>query len=236
MIRLSSSSPVTARTRSGGRAIPARSSTLISVPSPSMTAWPNSASSCSYRSRRCSSSVTSWPMSTSERATFFPPFPPPTMIMYSLLLLSRRARRLEGTHVARADRLGQHRDRRLRRAYGAQAPLGVEVGAQRVEDAHDDAVDAVALLQHLPDHDVRVVAVGRDDRGVGLLGPRVAQDVAVHPVTDDERAAPVAEPDQRLFLLVDARHVPAFRGELHGDGGADPATPDHHAFHGVSVA
>ena len=58
---LSSSSPVTAATRSGGRAIPARSRTLISVASPLITTGPNSASSCSKRPRFCSISVTSWP-------------------------------------------------------------------------------------------------------------------------------------------------------------------------------
>ncbi len=50
MTRLSSSSPVTASRSSGGRAMPARSSTLISVASPRITTGPNSSSSRAKRS------------------------------------------------------------------------------------------------------------------------------------------------------------------------------------------
>src|SRR4029079_8896768 len=54
MIRLSSSSPVSAATTSGGRAIPARSSTQSAVGSPGGTWCSNSGWSRSNRSRRCS--------------------------------------------------------------------------------------------------------------------------------------------------------------------------------------
>ena len=82
MTRLSSSSPVTASTSSGGLAIPARSSTLISVASPRITTGPNSSSSRANRSGRCSIIVTSWPISSSERVEFAPTFPPPATMTY----------------------------------------------------------------------------------------------------------------------------------------------------------
>ena len=66
-IMLSSSSPVSASTMSGGRAMPARSRTKSSVASPRCTWCSNSSSSCSKRSRLCSISVTSWPRRRSER-------------------------------------------------------------------------------------------------------------------------------------------------------------------------
>ena len=71
--------------------------------------------------------------------------------------------------LAGAHRLDQRVDRRLRRADGAEPPRRVEVRARGIEDADDDAVDAEALLGDLADDDVRVVAVGGDDDGVGLL-------------------------------------------------------------------
>src|SRR6266487_2792391 len=113
MTMLSSSSPVRARTMSGGRAIPARSSTYSSVASPCWT-W-------------CSNSSSSW----------------------------------RNRHIAGAHRLGEDVDRSLRRADRAQAARGVKIGPGRVEHADDDAVDVEALLGHLADDDVRVVAVGR---------------------------------------------------------------------------
>ena len=47
-------------------------------------------------------------------------------------------------------------------------------------------LDAEALLRDLADHDVRVVAVGRDDDRVGVLDPGLAQQVDVHAVADEE--------------------------------------------------
>src|SRR5215210_2626573 len=83
MIRLSSSSPVAARTRSGGRLIPARSSTWSSVASPRCTACSNSSSSRAKRSGRCSIIVTSCLARSSSRATFAPTFPPPAIRTYT---------------------------------------------------------------------------------------------------------------------------------------------------------
>ena len=117
----------------------------------------------------------------------------------------------------------------------AQAALGVEVGAGRVEHADDDAADPEALLRDLADHDVRVVAVGRDDDGVGVLDPGRARSVGVHAVADDEAAGPAgAEPAQRLLALVDDVDLPAFALELECDGGADPAAADDDGFHALS--
>src|SRR5581483_9105871 len=235
MIRLSSSSPVTASSRSGGLAMPARSSSEISVASPSMATWPNSSSRRSKRSRRCSISVTSCPMSSSERLTFFPTLPPPAMITYIASGPSRHGG-LEGTGVAGAHRVGEDGDGGLGRADRAQAALAVEVGAQRVEHAYDDAVDAEALLQHLADDDVRVVTVRGDHGGVCLLHPGLAEHVAVHAVADDEASAPaLAEPVERLLVLVHARHLPPLGGELHRDRGADAPAADHHALHAARV-
>ncbi len=48
---------------------------------------------------------------------------------------------------------------------------------------------------------------------------------------DDEAALPVAEPGERHLVVVDAGDVPAVSGELFGDRGADPPTPDDHCLH-----
>ena len=90
----------------------------------------------------------------------------------------------------------------------------VELGASRVEQPDDDAVDPEALLDDLADDDVRVVAVGGDDDGVGVLDPGAAQDGRVHAVADDEAAVPaLAEAAERLLLLVDRDDVPALAAQ-----------------------
>ena len=146
-------------------------------------------------------------------------------------------RRRRSTYIRRSslrDGISQARtasvervDRRLRRADGAHPARGVEVGARRVEHADDDAVDAEPLLGDLADDDVRVVAVRRDDDGVGLLDPGLAEQVDVHAVADEERAGPVvAEPRERVLVLVDDGDVPALLLELERDRRADPAAAD----------
>ena len=96
------------------------------------------------------------------------------------------------------------------RADRAHAQRVVERRAARIEHAHDDVRDAEALLRDLRDDEVRVVAVGGDDDGVGVLHAGLAQHLGVHAVADDEAARPVlAQPLERLFLLVDGAHVPA---------------------------
>src|SRR5688500_1516700 len=203
---LSSSSPVSASTMSGGRAIPARSRTWISVASPCCTWCSNSSSSRSKRSRRCSTRVASWPCARRVRRMFEPTFPPPVISTYTgpLLCLYRRPTRLAGAH----DR-GELVDGRLRGTDGAHALARIERGAGRVEDAYDHAAHVEALLRDLRHHEIRVVAVRGHDHRVGVLDARLAQAVEVHPVAEEERAAPpVAQAGQRLFLLVDDGHVP----------------------------
>ena len=85
--------------------------------------------------------------------------------------------------------------------------------------------DVELLLRHLADHDVRVVAVGRDDDGVGVLDAGLAQERDVHPVADEELAGPVvAEPAERVLALVDHADTsqPALRSSQR-DGAADAA-------------
>ena len=92
--------------------------------------------------------------------------------------------------------------------------------------------DLELLLRHLADHDVRVVAVGRDDDGVGVLDPRPLQQLDVHPVADVELARPVvAEPHHRILALVDDADLPAGVAQLERDGAADAAASDHDNLH-----
>src|SRR4029077_7703267 len=76
-----------------------------------------------------------------------------------------------------------------------------------------------------------------DDDGVGLLDPGLAEDVDVHPVPDDEAARPVlAEPGQRLLVLVDRGHVPADLRQLLRNRRADtPASNDDRLHLGLTL-
>ena len=128
-------------------------------------------------------------------------------------------------------------DRARGRADDAQALGRVELGARRVEQADDDALDPEELLHDLADDDVRVVAVGGDDHGVGVVDPGAAQHRRVHAVADDEAAVPaLAEPAERLLLLVDGDDVPALVAQRVRDRGADPAAADDDRLHGISLA
>src|SRR5262245_32029718 len=225
MTTLSSSSPVTATTMSGGRSMPARSSVKSSVASPLCTWCSSSASSRSKREPRCSISVTSWPARISDRARFEPTLPPPAMRMYMPLA--------EGPFGG-ADGVGEGGDRARRRADHVQPTGRVEVGPCRVEHPDDDGRHGELLLGHLPDDDVRVVAVGRDDDGVGVLDAGVPQQLDVHAVADEKVARPaVAETREGLFALIDDGDVPAGGLQLECDGRADAAASDHEDFHGA---
>src|SRR5919202_1459397 len=206
MIRLSSSSPVTAATTSGGRWIPARSSTWISVASPSSTWCSNSPSSCSKRSRRCSRIVTSCPSRSRFRATFAPTLPPPAIMMYTS---GRRFGGLPREHFTLARGLEQRVDRGVRRADRPQAEtLAVERRACGVEGPDDDALVVEPLLRDLRDHEVRVVAVGRDDDGVCVLARGLAKDVVDGGREEARLPAPVrrrAEDDQIGVALLRLR-------------------------------
>ena len=70
----------------------------------------------------------------------------------------------------------------------------------------------MALLRDLRAHDVRVVAVGGHDHGVGLLDSRRLQRERVEGVSLDGAAREsVAQALERLGALVDHGHVPAGR-------------------------
>src|SRR5918995_5157215 len=212
MTMLSSSSPVTATTRSGGRAMPARSSTNSSVASPRIARCSNSSSSASQWSRRCSTIATSWPPRRSVRARFEPTFPPPAT--RTNIALAGPGRRLRANR-ARLDGLGEDVDRTRCRAHDAQPEGRVELGARWIKDADHGAVDAKALLCDLADDDVGVVAVRGHDDCVRLFDAGVTENLHVHSMTDDESSRPVLpEPAQRLFGPVDCGHFPARFGEL----------------------
>src|SRR6185503_4159540 len=222
---LSSSSPVTAITRSA-RSTPARSSTNSSVASPNRMTCSNFSSSSAYRSRSLSTSVTSWPTLSSATARFEPTLPPPAIRTYMR------------SHPPRggADRLGHDVDRPRRRAHRLQ-PLGqVERRAGWVEHAADDTRAAKPVLRDLGDHDVGVVTVGRDHRRVGFADPRLDQHVDVEAVADDERARPVVgQPLEGLRVLVNDRHLVAVLGHLCGAPRAHPAAADDQQFHGAEA-
>ena len=92
------------------------------------------------------------------------------------------------------------------------------------------------LLSGLRDHDVRIVTVGRDDHGIGLLDPGLLEQLQVHPVADQEAPGPVlTESPEGVFVLVDHRHVPARTVELNRDGRADPSAADHDRFHSAAA-
>ena len=114
--------------------------------------------------------------------------------------------------------------------------LGIELGSRGVEHADDDRARAVAALEDLPDHDVRVVTGRGDDCRVGLGDPGLLEHAHVHAVADDEAATPAgAETHERVFALVDDRDVPAVGDEALRDRGANSPAPDDQRFHGGSA-
>src|SRR4051812_23085826 len=171
---LSSSSPVTAITRSA-RSMPPRSSTHSSDPSPYWAACSSSSSTVAKRDGSDSITVSSLPLSISSRARFQPTFPAPTTTTYM------------GLHGLQHGLLELgYRD--LRRADRAEPLLLVPRGARRVEHPHHHVLDAEALLRDLRDHEVRVVAVGGRDEGVGAVDAGLDQRVDLERGADGERA------------------------------------------------
>ena len=75
------------------------------------------------------------------RATFAPTLPPPATMRY----IRPAPAPVEPVCDRRTHGLDEEGDRGLRGAHRAQSALRVELRAPRVEHAHDDAVDAVAL-------------------------------------------------------------------------------------------
>src|SRR4029079_1697854 len=136
-------------------------------------------------------------------ARLAPIFPPPAIRTYT----SGRGRLRDG---AAPRRFRQHLDRVRGRADRAHPLLGGERSPRRVEQPNDHTLDPEPLLDHLADDDVRVVAVCGAHDGVGILDSRAAEARRVHAVADDEAAVPaLAEPAERLLLLVDRDDVPA---------------------------
>src|SRR5947199_3280086 len=187
---LSSSSPVTAMTRSA-RWIPARSSTHSSVASPYWTACSSSSSTTRKRPWSDSISVTSWSRPISSRARFHPTFPAPAMITYMRFAPSSSA--------AQHD-LGRLIDRDLRGRHGVQPLLAIPGGAGRIGDAHHHPPDLEASLGNLGDDQVRVVPAGGGDKNVGVLDPGLQQRVDLERRPDGETPARVL-PGGRLVLV-----------------------------------
>ena len=202
--------------------MPARSRTKISVASPTIAACSNSSSSCAKRSPRCSMIVTSWFMrrrvAREVRADLAPPATRMNISAGHLQEAATRAGLItqdltasESTSIA-VD-VGET----------FEAEGRVELGARRVEDANDRALDAEALLRDLADHEVRVVAVGRDDDRVGILDSRFVEDVDVQPWPTTNRRPMVTETSERLLVLVERDDVPA--GWVSSFAIADPTRP-----------
>ena len=78
---------------------------------------------------------------------------------------------LGGRLLGVADGADERLDRGRRRADDAQPLRRVELRARRIEHADDHRRHLEVLLRRLGDHEVRVVAVGRDDDSVRLLDP-----------------------------------------------------------------
>src|SRR5262249_1807566 len=75
------------------------------------------------------------------------------------------------------------------------------------------------------------------DNGVGVLDPRLAKDVHVHPVAEHETPTPVlAEASERLLLLVDGGYLPALRCQIQRHFRPHSAAADHNCLHPLTIA
>src|SRR5919198_1106389 len=252
---LSSSSPVTAITRSA-REMPTRSSTHSSDASPYCTLCSSSCSTARYRSRSPSIAVTSCPFSSSSRARFQPTFPAPAMITYmgaSSLVPSRRRGRLasalpsiRGSGAGPARAAGrrahlrdEHFDRHRRRADRVHALALVPIRSQRVQDARDHRGDVEPPLRDLRDDDVGVVAIGGGDERLGPINPRRLERFDLERGADGEVPAgllprllhPDFEARMRLGVLVEARHLMPVAEHGPRDGRANPPATDDENEH-----
>ena len=113
----------------------------------------------------------------------------------------------------------------------------------RVEDPGDHRRHVEAPLGDLGDDDVRVVAVGRGDEGVGPIDPGRVQRLDLERGADRELAAHVLpgaleadlEPRVRLRVLVEAGDLVALAQQRPGQRGADPARADDEDEHGSRI-
>ena len=231
MMMLSSSSPVTASTSSGGRAIPARSSTWISVASPSMHLVLELVLEVLEAERRAARSAS--PRGPSRAASARRSSRP-----------CRRPRRWRTSGVASSAAGAsmrtasvERRDRRLRRADRAHPPLRVEVRARRVQDADDDAAGRRSASR--PPGRSRDSCCRRPWRRPRRRRPgspaRCRISASMPWPTTKPPGQSGAEAGQRLLLLVDRRHVPALRGEVQRDSGADSPAADDDQLHALSL-
>ena len=148
-----------------------------------------------------------------------PTLPAPTTITYIPSPIGAATLGVAGRCAAgRAADLGlEHVDRDPGRADRVQPLLLVPLGPQRVEDPRDDDRHVEPALRDLGDDDVRVVAVGRGDEGVGALDPGRLQRIDLEPRADRELTARVLpraleadlETGVRLGVLVQARNLVA---------------------------
>ena len=119
------------------------------------------------------------------------------------------------------------------RADRPQAARGVELGARRVEHAHDDAVDAVALLRDLADR--RCSCCRRRSRRRPRRPPRSRRAGARRRPSRGRRTKPPRQCEPSRASASSARprrSRPSPRGrELERDRGADAAAADDDGLH-----
>ena len=144
-------------------------------------------------------------MSSSERATFAPTLPPPATMTYI-----RRPPRPAGARLAGAHRVDERRDRRLRRADGAQAELGVELCARpdRARERRRSRCRSAAAGSGRSTMFVLSPSVATTAASALSIPARSSTSVSI-PCPTTKPPLQRAEPRQRLLVLVDGGHVPA---------------------------
>src|SRR5581483_1130770 len=231
MMMLSSSSPVTAITRSA-RWMPARSSTHSSVASPYWTTCSSSSSTTRYLRWSDSSRVTSWSLAISSRVRFQPTLPAPTMITYTVpcpLSGERRTRRLLDRFLRRTDRM--------------QSLLRVPSSSAGVRHSDDHAGNVETLLGDLRDHQVGVIPARGGKKDIRPLDPGRQEGIDLQCSPDREPAAGVF-PGGELILVetlvrerirVDHGNLMASRKGAACDGGSHAPGTDDEDEHGCST-
>ena len=212
---LSSSSPVTASTISGGRAIPARSSTWISVASPRSAVGPELRLELLEALPPLLDERHLVPHARSERVMFAPTLPPPATIAY-ISRVARRGRR------CRADDVGERRDRRLRRAHrrrprSRRTPRGF---GSRIARRRSRGRSGAAGPGRSRCSSCRRPSRRRQRRPSRA---RALEHLDIHPVADDEATAPFAEPRERASSS--STHVTSQPSPASSFATADPTRP-----------
>src|SRR2546421_11769072 len=149
----------------------------------------------------------------------------------------------DGSSCGGGHGLLEHLDGHGRGTDRLQPLLAIPLRAPRIQHADDHLLDAVAAARDLGDDQVRVVAVGRGDEGVGLRDPGLGEGVDLQPGTDGEaptrllprRVELVVESLVRQRVLVEDRYLVALGERPLGDGRPDPAGPQHEDEHGRTL-